>query len=120
VKKSLGAPNRFYGVANLHSSQLEALDALGYWLEPGNVSFTPAEKYEFTQILTGLLDVSENVAGGHHARLIKAALRSLSRSDDSHAIVRVEQWAEKRAHKDDEIAKLAAKTIQAMKTNARK
>jgi hypothetical protein len=120
VTRSLGTPRSFYGIANLHNSQVEALEALGYWIDPANPSFTPVEKYELAQILTGLLDVSENVAGPHHERVVGTALRSLAHSDDAHALTRVEAWAGKRKDKDDPLSRTAARTIAEMKRRQRR
>lgn len=120
VVKSLRVANHFYGLSQRYNSQIDALAALGYWIDPENASFTPAEKYELTEILTGLLLVSENVQDGNHRRIVQAALSSLAKSDDTHALAAVERWAAKQAGRNDSLSKAAEKTLAQMRKNAKK
>jgi hypothetical protein len=116
----LGAPDRFYGVSKSLNPKVDALGALAYWIDPANPSFTPAEKYDFAQILTGLLELSESVHNGHHRRLVETALTSLAKSDDSHALAAVEKWAGKRADRTDRLSEIASKTVAEMRKNVKK
>ena len=115
VIEVLSTSHRRYGVGKRHNPQVDALAALGHWIDPANASFTPVEKYELAQILTALLEVSENVEPGNHLRLIEATLSSLAKSDDSHAIAAVEKWLARRKDPNDSLSRRAAKTLQEMK-----
>jgi hypothetical protein len=79
VLRQLGKPARTYGISKQYDAQLEALGALGYWIDPANGSFPAAEKQAFVTILTSLLETSDMVRSAQHARVLDAGVGSLRR-----------------------------------------
>jgi hypothetical protein len=92
VLRMLGAPHHPYGVSAQYNGQIEAMTAIGYWIEPGNTQFARAEKARLTAVATGLLAVSRQVRRGHHYRLVEMTLKTLAKSDDPQAEQAVRGW----------------------------
>jgi hypothetical protein len=92
VLHMLGLPERRYGVAGQYSAQITAMDVIGYWIDPANTAFAPAEKAKLTSIATGLLAESRDVRRGHHYQLVETALKSLGRSADLRAESAIRAW----------------------------
>lgn len=111
VKKIVTVGDGFYGLVGQYNPQLDGLEALGYWIDPANGSFTSREKDEFTQMLTALLDASDVIRGRHHRALVRTALESLAKSDDTKALSHVEKWLAKHSDKADELSALATKAV---------
>jgi len=82
----------FYGV-EMRSPQVEAIRAIGYWLDPGSPVLNAAERKEWAQILATLLP-SDGILldAEHHPRLIRTALEALSRSDSAAAEESIRTW----------------------------
>lgn len=115
VRQTIAVGSHFYGLSGEYNSQVDALEALGEWIDPANGAFGRREKAEFAQLLSGLLDVSDVIRGDHHRRLLRTVLEGLGRSDDQQALASVEKWASRHRHAQDELVTLAADTAAKMK-----
>lgn len=82
----------FYGV-EMRSPQVEAIRAIGYWLDPASPVLTAAERKEWAQVLATLLPNDGILLDAeHHPRLVRTALEALSRSDSTEAEQTIRTW----------------------------
>ncbi|HJQ37970.1 MAG TPA: hypothetical protein VKB93_12600 [Thermoanaerobaculia bacterium] len=100
VLAKLGTPNANYGLSNQYNSQIEAVTALGFWVDAGSTALLPNDKQEITAILSDLLNVSEAIRSSQHRRLVEATLKALSKSDDVRAARAIRDWMAKQPEKD--------------------
>ena len=91
VVAMLGAPS-IHGLRHQYNAQEAALGALGLWIDPSNTDFSPAEKANFTGIVTGVLPVLTNTADKHQYRLAEGALKALSHAEGAEAEASVRRW----------------------------
>ena len=77
VLSMLGSGGQFYGINHRYHPQLEAVQVLGFWIDPANKEFSAAEKSDFTHTLTALLPHVQPGVNAYEDRYFQAALQAL-------------------------------------------
>lgn len=129
VLNLLSVPNRPYGVGGNYNAQVEAIGAIGFWINPSNAAFARQEKTAFVKVLTDLLDMDAEArrthpshsaaserSAGHASTLIETALEALGRSDDEGAARSVQVWMDMR-DPNDPLRAVAAKALASIHKN---
>lgn len=95
------------------TAQQEALGALGYWIDPSNASFSPADKKHFTNILLAYLDhLPPNPASVTDKGLLLEVIHALAKSDSQAAEEGLRALVAK--HPEAELLKSATKAADAV------
>jgi len=95
VVSMLGSGGQFYGINHRYHPQLEAVQVLGFWIDPANREFSAAEKNDFTRTLTSLLPDVQPGVNAYEDRYFQAALQALAHSDSLDAETALASWMDR-------------------------
>lgn len=96
VHAALAPPVTFFGYHGPYSTQLDALNAIGQWIDPSETRFSPKDKAFFAKILTEGMNVSPGAFSSNTQRQLFTTLDALGHSDDPDVEQKVRDWAAKR------------------------
>jgi hypothetical protein len=84
-------PKAIYGLVQ-QNRQEEAFRAIGYWLDPSDPTFTPAEKRRHALELTGILPGDGLLRTDLHMRLVTTVVEALAHSDEAEVEEKLRAW----------------------------
>lgn len=116
VLSMLGSGGQFYGLNHRYHPQLEAVQVLGLWIDPGNREFSPAEKNDFTQMLVALLPHVQPGLNAYEDRYFQAALNALGHSDSLDAETALASWMDRHPDHGSFLYHEAARSLTAIRS----
>jgi hypothetical protein len=116
VLSMLGEPARFYGINHRYHPQTEAIQVLGYWIDPANREFARGEKDDFTRILTSLLPHARTGISAYEDGYFQSALKALGRSDSTEAETALADWMDKQGDHGSFLYHEASRSLTAIRS----
>jgi hypothetical protein len=111
----LGNGGQFYGLSHRYHPQLEAVQVLGFWIDPGNREFSPAEKNDFTRTLVALLPHVQPGVNAYEDRYFQSALQALAHSDSLDAETALAGWMDRQTDHGSFLYHEAARSLKSVR-----
>ena len=115
VISMLGSATRFYGINQRYHPQLDAIEALGYWIDPANREFSSHEKDDLTRMLISLLPNVRPGLNGYEDRCFQAALKALAHSDSIDAETALAGWMDRQNDHGNFLYHEASRSLNAIR-----
>ena len=115
VLAALGNPSAFYGIDHRYHPQLDAIEVLGYWIDPANSEFPPAEKDELTRVLLSLLPHIQSGVNAYEDRSFQSALKALGHSDSIDVETALASWLDRQNDRGGFLYHEATRSLNAVR-----